>query len=331
MEAAGVLNLTTGWETLLEALISSGFTITATWPVRASQKWRMVSMGTNALASYIVLACRPRPADAPRVGRNAFVAELKRELPPALRHLQQGNVAPVDFAQAAIGPGMAVFSRCAAVLRAMAKHECPHCAGPHNGLKDELLGESVEELDKDTLGRDVVRRNGFRAGRSGPGEPARQCPTTAVNGLQAAGIVEVKGNQVRLLRPEELPADWDPREDTRLTVWEMTHHLLRMYYHEKKGDEATAVLLRKLGSKADVARDLAYKLFTICENTKRSTDAQPYNALVLGWPELADSLKCCQQRRLFPNRSYCSFQSWPSRTTTAGKALELLNQGSGRL
>ena len=108
-----------------------------------------------------------------------------------------------------------------------------------------------------------------------------------MNGLVADGILEVKGNQVRLLRPEELPADWDPREDTRLTVWEMTHHLLRVYYHEKKGDEVTAALLRKLGSRADVARDLAYKLFTISEKRKRSAEAQAYNALVLGWPELA--------------------------------------------
>jgi putative DNA methylase len=105
------IDLTTGWETMLEALISSGFQITATWPVRASQAWRMVSMGTNALASYIVLACRPRSADAPQIGRRDFLAELKRELPVALKHLQQGNVAPVDFAQASIGPGMAIYSR----------------------------------------------------------------------------------------------------------------------------------------------------------------------------------------------------------------------------
>lgn len=286
---SGGVDLTTGWETLLEALISSGFTITATWPVRASQKWRQVSMGTNSLASYIVLACRPRPADAPRVGRNAFVAELKRELPPALRHLQQGNVAPVDFAQAAIGPGMAVFSRYAAVLESSGKAMSVRTVlGLINGLKDELLGESVEELDKDT--RWAVTwcdEMGFEWGEAGQANLLANAHATAVNGLQSAGIVEVKGNQVRLFRAEELPADWDPREDTRLTVWEMTHHLLRVYYHEKKGDEATAVLLRKLGAKADVARDLAYKLFTLSEKRKRSADAQGYNALVLGWPELA--------------------------------------------
>ncbi len=288
-EESGGVDLTTGWETLLEALISSGFTITATWPVRASQKWRMVSMGTNALASYIVLACRPRPADATRVGRNAFVAELKRELPPALKHLQQGNVAPVDFAQAAIGPGMAVFSRYAAVLESSGKAMSVRTAlGLINGLKDELLGESVEELDKDT--RWAVTwcdEMGFAWGEAGQANLLANAHATAVNGLVAAGIVEVKGNQVRLLRPEELPADWDPREDARLTVWEMTHHLLRVYYHEKKGDEATAALLRKLGSRADVARDLAYKLFTLSEKRKRSAEAQGYNALVLGWPELA--------------------------------------------
>ena len=255
--------------------------------------------GANTLASYIVLACRLRPADAPRVGRNAFVAELKRELPPALRHLQQGNVAPVDFAQAAIGPGMAVFSRYAAVLESSGKAMSVRTVlGLINGLKDELLGESVEELDKDT--RWAVTwfdEMGFAPGEAGQANLLANAHATAVNGLQAAGIVEVKGNQVRLLRPEELPADWDPREDTRLTVWEMTHHLLRVYYHEKKGDEATAVLLRKLGSKADVARDLAYKLFTICENTKRRRAA-----LQRSRPRLAGA---CSTRSNVANRGDC--------------------------
>jgi putative DNA methylase len=296
---SSAVDLTTGWETLLEALIwteqaepgkdSEGFTITATWPVRASQMWRMVAMGTSSLASYIVLACRPRAVDAPRVGRNTFVAELKRELPPALHHLQQGSVAPVDFAQAAIGPGMAIFSRYAAVLESNGKPMSVRTAlALINGMKDELLGESVEELDKDT--RWAVTwfdEDGFGWGEAGKANLLANAHATALNGLVAADIVEVKGNQVRLLRPEDLPADWDPRDDTRLTVWGMTHHLLRVYYHEKEGDEACAVLLRKLGSKADVARDLAYKLFSISEKKGRSAEAQAYNALVLGWPELA--------------------------------------------
>jgi putative DNA methylase len=287
-ESSGGVDLTTGWETLLEALISSGLTITATWPVRASQKWRMVAMGTNSLASYIVLACRPRVAEASRVGRNTFVAELKRELPPAVRHLQQGNVAPVDFAQAAIGPGMAVFSRYSAVLESNGKPMSVRTAlGLINGIKDELLGEAVEELDKDTRWAVIWFANtGFGWGEAGQANLLANAQATAVNGLVAAGIVEVKGNQVRLFRPDELPGDWDPVKDKRVTVWEMAHHLLRVYVHEKKGDTATAGLLRKLSSKADVARDLAYKLFTLCEKNKWSKEAQGYNALVMGWPEL---------------------------------------------
>lgn len=289
------LDLTTGWETLLEALISSGFQITATWPVRASFKWRAVALVSNTLASYIVLACRPRSADAPRVGRNAFVAELKRELPPALRHLQQGNVAPVDFAQAAIGPGMAVFSRYAAVLESSGQPMSVRKAlALINGIKDEVLGESIEELDKDT--RWAVQWFGedkFEWGEAGKANLLANAQATAVNGLVAAGILEVEGNRVRLIPTEKLPADWNPEDDRRLTVWEMTHHLIRIYYHEKKGDAVTADLLRKLGNKADVARDLAYKLFTVCEKNKWSAEAQAYNALVLGWPDL---VKLAQER-----------------------------------
>jgi len=285
---AGSVDLTTGWETLLEALISSGFQINGTWPVRASQTWRLLASGTNALASYIVLACRPRPKDAPRAGRSAFVAELRRELPPALRHLQQGNVAPVDFAQAAIGPGMAVFSKYAAVLESNGKPMSVRSAlALINGIKDELLGEAVEELDKDTRWAVAwFRGTGFEWGEAGQANLLANAQATALNGLEVAGIIEVKGSQVRLFRPEGLPADWDPATDKRLTVWEMTHHLLRLYVHEKKGDAATAEMLKKLGSKADVARDLAYKLFTVCENKKWSKEAHAYNALVMGWPEL---------------------------------------------
>lgn len=287
--ANGSVDLTTGWETLLEALVSSGFTITATWPVRASFKWRIVSHEANTLASYIVLACRPRAADTPRTGRNAFVAELKRELPAALRHLQQGNVAPVDFAQAAIGPGMAVFSRYGAVLESNGKPMTVRTAlSLINGIKDELLGEAVEELDKDTRWATAwFAETGFEWGEAGQANLLANAQATAMNGLVTAGIVEVKGNQVRLFRPEELPADWDPATDKRLTVWEMTHHLIRLYVHEKRGDRATAELLHRLGTKAEVARDLAYKLFTVCENKKRSQEAQAYNALVMGWSELA--------------------------------------------
>jgi len=286
--AGNGVDLTTGWETLLEALLGSGFQITATWPVRASQQWRMVAMGTNALASYIVLACRPRTGDK-RIGRAAFIAELKRVLPSALHHLQQGNVAPVDFAQAAIGPGMAVFSKYSAVLESSGNPMSVRTAlALINGIKDELLGEAVEELDKDTRwAMTWFAETGFEFGEAGKANLLANAQATAVNALVNAGIVEVKGNLVRLYRPEELSGDWEPQTDKRLTVWEMTHHLIRVYFHEKKGEVATGDLLRKLGTKAEVARDLAYKLFTVCESRKRSQEAQAYNALVMGWPELS--------------------------------------------
>jgi len=288
-DGGDIIDLTTGWETLLEALVSSGFQITATWPVRASQAWRLRSMGSNALASYIVLACRQRPADAPQTGSTQFRQELKRTLPAALRHLQQGNIAPVDFAQAAIGPGMAVYSSYSRILESSGKPMTVRTAlGLINQTLTEVLSELEDDFDADTRWALVwFEQHGFDAGDFGDAELLSKAKVTSVAGLVKAGIVLSKGSSVRLLRPEELPKDWDPVTDKRLTVWEMTHHLLRVYYHEKAGDATTAVLLKKLGSAGDVARDLAYRLFSFCEKKKMSQDALAYNALVLGWPEIA--------------------------------------------
>ena len=153
-EEESTVDLTTGWETLLEALVASGFQITGTWPVRASQAWRMRSMGSNALASYIVLACRPRPVDAPQIGSNQFRNELNRTLPSALRHLQQGNIAPVDFAQAAIGPGMAVYSRHSRILDSSGKAMTVRTAlGIINQALTEVLSELEDDFDADTRWR----------------------------------------------------------------------------------------------------------------------------------------------------------------------------------
>lgn len=283
------VDLTTGWETLLEALISSGFQITATWPVRASQKWRMVSMGTNALASYIVLACRPRPIDAAETDRRSFVAELKRDLPSALRHLQQGNIAPVDFAQAAIGPGMAIYSRYTRILESSGNAMTVRTAlSLINQTLTEVLSEQEDEFDPDTRWAiPWFEQHGFAEGSFGDAELLSKAKVTSVSGLQHAGLIHSKGGRVRLLRPDELPTNWDPTTDKQLTIWEMTHHLLRLYFHEKAGDVATADLLRKVGRDSDIVRDLAYRLFNVCEKKKRSQEALAYNALVLGWPEIA--------------------------------------------
>lgn len=288
-EEASTVDLTTGWETLLDALVGSGFQITGTWPVRASQAWRMRAMGSNALASYIVLACRPRSVDASETDRRSFVAELKRDLPSALRHLQQGNVAPVDFAQAAIGPGMAIYSRYGRILDSSGNPIGVRTAlSLINQTLTEVLSAQEDEFDGDTRWAITwFEQHGFGEGDFGEAEILSKAKVTSVAALQQAGLVHSRRGRVRLLRPDELPKDWDPAEDRRLTVWEMTHHIVRVYFIEKAGDEPAADLLRRLGSRGEVARDLAYRLFDVCEKKKRSQEAQAYNALVLGWSEIA--------------------------------------------
>ena len=299
-DTSATVDLTTGWETLLEALISSGFQITATWPVRASQQWRMRARSSNALASYIVLACRPRPADVPQTSSTQFRQELKRTLPPALRHLQQGNIAPVDFAQAAIGPGMAVYSRYSRILESNGKPMTVRTAlGLINQTLTEVLSEQEDDFDPDTRWALAwFEQHGFGAGEFGSAELLSKAKVTSVSRLEQDGVIVSKGGEVRLLRPDELPADWNPATDKHPTVWETTHHLLRVYHHEKAGDQATAELLRKLGARAEIARDLAYRLFSLCEKKKLSQEAQGYNALVLGWPEIARL--ACEQTAATP-------------------------------
>lgn len=279
------VDLTTGWETLLEALISSGFQITATWPVRASQKWRMVSMGTNALASYIVLACRPRSEDAEIVSRRDFLTELKQKLPPALRHLQQGNIAPVDLAQAAIGPGMAVFSRYGKVLESSGSTMSVRSAlAEINKGLDEVLAEQEGEFDADTRWALAwFDQYGFNEGAYGSAETLSTAKNTSVSGMAEAGILTAKGGKVRLLKKEELDADWNPATDKRLTIWEITHHLIRRL---EQGESGAAELIHQLGAKAEVARDLSYRLYTICERRKWAQEAIAYNALVLSWTDV---------------------------------------------
>jgi putative DNA methylase len=279
------VNLTTGWETLLNSLLFSGFEVTGTWPVRASQAWRMVSMGTNALASYIVLACRARPNDAGVVSRRDFLAALKRELPDALRAMQKSNIAPVDLAQAAIGPGMAVFSRYARVLETNGSAMTVRAALTEiNKSLDEVLAEQEGEFDADTRWALAwFDQNGFNAAAYGMAETLCTAKNTSVQGMKDAGILEAKGGKVRLLKKEELDVDWNPATDNRLTIWEITHHLIRRL---EQGESGAAELIQQLGAKAEVARDLSYRLYTICERRKWAQEAIAYNTLVLSWGDV---------------------------------------------
>lgn len=276
----------TGWDTFLAAVIEAGFAITGTWPMRTEMGNRMVSVGNNALASSIVLVCRQRSANAPTATRREFVAALKAELPQALAHLQKGNIAPVDLAQAAIGPGMAVYTRYAKVLDAEGKPLPVRAAlALINQTLDEALAEQEGDFDADTRwALTWFEQVGFAEGDYGVAEQLSKSKNTAVAGLVEGGILLSKAGKVRLLKPAELSADWDPSADKRLTVWEMVHQLIRAL--EAGGEGAAAALVAKLGSQAETARELCYRLYTLCERKKRALDAMAYNGLVQSWPEI---------------------------------------------
>ena len=277
----------TGWETFLNAVIQSGFALTGTWPMRTELANRLVGMGTNALASSIVLVCRKRPQDAPLATRREFVTALKDELPAALAHLQSGNIAPVDLAQAAIGPGMAVYTRYAKVLDAQGNPVSVRDAlALINQMLDEVLAEQEGEFDADTRwALSWFEQQGFTAGEYGVAETLATARNTSVAGMVEAGILESKAGEVRLLRPEELPEDWDPAADRRLPVWEVVHHLVRVL--ESDGETGAASLVRQLGGVAETARELPYRLYAVAERKNRAAEALSYNGLVQSWPEIA--------------------------------------------
>lgn len=276
----------TGWETFLDAVIRAGFAISGTWPIRTELTNRMIGAGTNALASSIVLVCRKRSQTATTAMRRDFVGALKAELPAALAHLQRGNIAPVDLAQAAIGPGMAVFTRYSRVLDATgAPLTVRDALALINRTLDEALADQEGEFDPDSRwALTWFEQMGFDDGDYGVAEQLSKSKNTSVAGMVEAGIVESKRGYVRLLRPVELPADWDPASDKRLSAWEIVHQLVRVL--DSGGERAAAGILEKLGGGAEIARELAYRLYTLCERKKRPAEALTYNSLVQSWPEL---------------------------------------------
>lgn len=276
----------TGWDTFLAAVIEAGFAISGTWPMRTELSNRMIGSGTNALASSIVLVCRPRPVSAPAATRREFLNALKTELPEALAYLQAGNIAPVDLAQAAIGPGMAVYTRYSKVLDAEGRPlPVRQALALINQTLDEALAEQEGDFDADTRWALAwFEQMGFAEGEFGVAEQLSKAKNTAVAGLVEAGLIAAGKGKVRLLKPAELPTDWDPTFDNRLTVWEMVHQLVRAL--EAGGEGAAAQIVAKLGAKADTARELCYRLYTQCERKKRAAEAMAYNALVQSWPEI---------------------------------------------
>ena len=277
----------TGWEIFLDAVLRSGFAITGTWPMRTELSNRMISMGTNALASSIILVCRQRSSDALAATRSEFLNSLRSELPHTLRLLQAGNIAPVDLAQAAIGPGMAVFTRYAKVIDAEARPlSVREALELINRTLDEVLAEQEGDFDSDSRWAVAwFEQHGFDEGEYGVAETLSKAKNTSVAGLVEAGILASKSGTVRLLKPDQLPQGWDPTTDSRLTAWEMVHHLVRVL--EAEGESAAAELAARLGAKAEVARELCYRLYTLCERKKRAAEALSYNSLVQSWPEIS--------------------------------------------
>ena len=283
-EAPGIGN--TGWETFLAALVRSGLTVSGTWPIRTEMRTRQVGMDTNALASSIVLVCRQRPADARPASWGELRKALQGALPPAVVELQKAGIAPVDLAQAAIGPGMAVFTRYAGVFDQDGERvTVGRALALINEILDRTLVEQEGDFDADTRWALAwFTEHHFDESEYGIAETLSKAKNTSVEGLVEAGILRSRGGRVRLLRPEELPEDWNPITDRRLTVWEMVHHLVRVL--EAEGEAAAGQLLRRIGGRAETARALAHLLYALCDRQKRPAEARPYNALVLSWPEL---------------------------------------------
>jgi len=274
----------TGWETFLDAVIRAGLSISGTWPARTEQPHGLRVINTNSLASSIVLVCRPRDPAAPTATRREFLAQLKRELPAALDHLREGNIALVDLQQASIGPGMDVFTRYSKVIDSAGQPMSVRDALiAINQTLDELVAEREGELDRETQWALAwFDHAGFAEGDFGVAENLSKAKNTSVSGMEKSGLIAARAGKVRLLKPEELPTKWDPAGAR--TAWEILHHLIRV--HDGHGEEATAALVKKLGNRVEFVPDLCLGLHRTCEQKKRATEALWYNSLGQSWHEI---------------------------------------------
>jgi putative DNA methylase len=272
----------TGWETFLEAVLQAGFQLTGTWPVR-TEKTQGLKGKLNALASCIVLVCRKRTADAPTISRREFLRELNAVLPDALDEMTKGSgddrspVAPVDLSQAIIGPGMAVFSKCAAVLEADGS---PMSVKTALQLVNRFLAEDDFDADTQFCLR-WFEQHGWTESVFGEADVLARSKSTSVDTMKEAGVLKSGGGKVRLLKWAEYPTNWDPRIDARTPVWEALHQLIRAL--KQGGESASGALLAALGGKAEAARQLAYRLYTLCERVGHAEDARAYNELITSW------------------------------------------------
>lgn len=278
----------TGWVTFLEAVIQAGFSIDGTWPVRTEGAGRIIAKGANALASSIVLVCRKRAAHAETVARRDFQRQLREEMPDALEAMIGGEtgqtpIAPVDLAQSAIGPGMAIYSQYSAVLNQDGSRMSAHDALILiNRAISEFLNPDSSSFDADTLFcDDWFAQYGWSAGAFGVADTLARAKGTSVDGVQHAGVIESGGGKVRLLKWSEYPEGWDPRNDARTPVWEACHQMIRAL--NQQGEAAAGALLARMPEQGEPIRQLAYHLYTLCERKKWAEEARAYNELIGSW------------------------------------------------
>jgi putative DNA methylase len=282
----------TGWEVLLEGMIRSGWEITATWPLRTERTGRMRDIDSNALASSIVLACRPRPGNAVATSRREFLGALHAELPSRLKELQQGFIAPVDLAQAAIGPGMAVFSRYSRVIEADGGEMTVRTALVLiNQTLDEVLTEQEGDFDPTTrFAIGWYRQHGYGIGRFGDADNMARARNTAVDAMDRDGILTSRAGKVALYKPADLDADYDVLSDLHVSVWEAMHHLIRVLEIDGVGPTGDFLVAARSRPDAavdvDLVKELAFLMFSIAEKNGWAKDALSFNALATSWADI---------------------------------------------
>ena len=279
----GAQTHSSGWETMLSAIIHAGMMITGTWPMHTERETGFKA-SVNALASSIVLVCRKRPENAPVCTRRNFINELKRELRPALQKLQRSNIAPVDLAQSAIGPGMGVYSKYSKVLEADGTPMTVRSALQIiNQELDIYFNEQDGELDRDSrFCVDLYSQFAFNDMKFGDADTLARAKNTSVAALASAGVVYAQKGVVHLLGRDEIPEKVDTHETV---IWLLTQQLTRAM--ETGGVVACAQIIAPIfGSNGDRAKDLAYRLFTIADKKGWAQEAYAYNALVTAWPDI---------------------------------------------
>ncbi|MCB1656850.1 MAG: DUF1156 domain-containing protein, partial [Pseudomonadales bacterium] len=284
----------TGWETFLESVIKAGFSIDGTWPMRTEMAARRMAVGNNALASSVVLVCKKREIEAESISRREFQRELREQMPDALEAMIGGEtgttpIAPVDLAQAAIGPGIAIYSKYAAVLNQDGSKMSVHDALILiNRAITEYLNPDSGNFDADTLFcDDWFSQYGWAAGAFGEADTLARAKGTSVDGVRDAGVIEAGGGKVRLLKWSEYPQNWDPKADTRTPIWEACHQMIRVL--NQQGESEAGKLLAKMPERGEPIRQLAYHLYTLCERKKWAEEARAYNELIGSWHAIVSS------------------------------------------